>query len=38
MDTYERFTEADLEQFAVVLATCLYHAARRDERIPYEGR
>lgn len=33
-DFYERLREEDLKQNAVVLATFLYHAAMRDEKIP----
>ncbi|MFC1640406.1 M28 family peptidase, partial [Gemmatimonadota bacterium] len=34
MDFYERVTEADLEQAAIVLATFAYQSAMRDERMP----
>jgi len=34
MDTYERLTEADLQQSAIVLATFAYLSAMRDEKIP----
>ena len=34
MDTYERLTEAELQQSAIVLATFAYLSAMRDERIP----
>ncbi len=34
MDFYERLNEADLKQSAIVLATFLYHAAMRDEKLP----
>ena len=34
MDTYDRLTEADLQQSAIVLATFAYQAAIRDGRIP----
>lgn len=33
-DFYERLSEEDLQEAAVVLATFLYHAAMRDEKIP----
>ena len=33
-DFYERLSEEDLAQAAVVLATFLYHAAMRDEKVP----
>ena len=34
VDTFERVREADLEQNAIVLASFLYHAAMRKEKIP----
>jgi len=34
VDTYERIREQDLQQAAVVMASLLYHAAMRDEKIP----
>lgn len=34
MDTYERIEEGDLEQASVVMASILYHAAMRDEKMP----
>jgi hypothetical protein len=34
VDTAERITEADLRQAAVILASFVYHAAMRSERIP----
>lgn len=34
MDTFERLSEADLMESAVLLATFVYHAAMRDEKIP----
>lgn len=33
-DFYERLTEEDLQQSSIVLATLLYQAAMRDERMP----
>lgn len=33
-DFYERLTGEDLRQSSIVLATLLYHAAMRDERLP----
>ena len=36
MDFYERVTEEDLKQAAIVLATFAYQAAMRDERMPRE--
>ena len=33
-DFYERLTEEELQESAIVLATFLYHAAMRDEKIP----
>ena len=33
-DFYERLTEEELQEGAIVLATFLYHAAMRDEKIP----
>ena len=35
VDTFERVREADLQQNAVVLASFLYHAATRKEKIPF---
>ena len=34
MDTFERVREADLQQNAIVLASFLYHAAMRKDKIP----
>ncbi len=34
MDTFERLSEADLMESAILLATFVYHAAMRDEKIP----
>lgn len=34
MDTYERVSEKDLKQCAIVLASFAYHAAMRTEKIP----
>ncbi len=34
VDSYERINEQDLEQASVVMASLLYHAAMRDEKIP----
>ncbi|HEX3083775.1 MAG TPA: M20/M25/M40 family metallo-hydrolase, partial [Pyrinomonadaceae bacterium] len=34
VDTFERVREADLQQNAIVLASFLYHAAMRKEKIP----
>ena len=34
VDSYERISERDLQQAAVVMASLLYHAAMRDEKIP----
>jgi Zn-dependent M28 family amino/carboxypeptidase len=34
VDTFERVREADLQQNAIVLASFLYHAATRKEKIP----
>jgi hypothetical protein len=34
VDTFERVREADLQQNAIVLASFLYHAAIRKEKIP----
>ena len=34
MDTFERLSEADLQESAILLATFAYHAAMRDEKIP----
>jgi hypothetical protein len=35
VDTFERVREADLQQNAIVLASFLYHAAMRKEKIPF---
>jgi len=35
VDTFERVREADLQQNAIVLASFLYHAATRKEKIPF---
>jgi hypothetical protein len=37
MDTDERIAKDALKQAAVVMATVLYHAAMRDEKVPREG-
>jgi len=34
VDSYERIREQDLQQASVVMASLLYHAAMRDEKIP----
>ena len=34
VDSYERINKQDLEQASVVMASLLYHAAMRDEKIP----
>lgn len=34
VDSYERISEQDLKQASVVMASLLYHAAMRDEKIP----
>jgi carboxypeptidase Q len=34
MDSYERIQEADMRQNAVIVATFVYHAANRDDRLP----
>ncbi len=34
MDTYDHLIEADLEQAAVVVASFVYNAAQRDEKLP----
>ncbi len=34
IDTLDHVSEADLKQAAVIMATFLYHAAMRDERLP----
>jgi len=34
VDSYERISEQDLKQASVVMASLLYHAAMRDERMP----
>ena len=34
MDTFERVTEKDLKESAVVLASFAYHAAMRADKIP----
>jgi hypothetical protein len=38
MDTYERIAEDDLKQASVVMASILYHAAMRDEKMPRAPR
>ncbi len=38
MDTYERIVEDDLKQASVVMASILYHAAMRDEKMPRAPR
>lgn len=38
MDTYDRIEEDDLKQAAVVIASILYHAAMRDEKMPRAPR
>ncbi len=37
MDSYDRVSEADPKESAIVLAMFLYHAAMRDEKIPRQG-
>ena len=37
MDTFERLSEADLKESAIVLVTFAYHAAMRDEKIPHSA-
>jgi hypothetical protein len=37
MDVYDRLVPEDLRKNAVILASFLYHAAMRDEKIPREG-
>jgi hypothetical protein len=37
VDAYERIREEDLQQASVVMASLLYHAAMRDEKIPRAG-
>lgn len=34
IDTYDHVSEADLKQASVIMASFLYHAAMRDERLP----
>ena len=34
MDTYERAEKADLMQASVIMASFVYHAAMRDEKLP----
>ncbi len=34
MDTYERFVEEDMKHNAIIVATFVYHAAMRDEKLP----
>ncbi len=34
MDTYERLEEGDLKQMAVIVASFVYHASMRDQKIP----
>jgi hypothetical protein len=34
MDVYDRLQREDLMQAAVVMASCVYHAAMREERFP----
>ena len=34
MDTFERIDSRSLEQAAIVMASILYHAAMRDEKMP----
>lgn len=38
LDTFERLSEADLKQAAIVEALILYSAAQRDERFPVKAR
>ena len=37
MDVYDRLVPEDLRVNAVIMATFLYHAAMRDEKLPREG-
>jgi hypothetical protein len=37
VDAYERIREEDLQQASVVMASLLYHAAMRGEKIPRAG-
>jgi hypothetical protein len=34
MDSYDHLVESDLKHNAVVMASILYHAAMRDEKLP----
>jgi carboxypeptidase Q len=34
LDTYERISEEDAKQAAIVIASAVYHAAMRDEKLP----
>ena len=34
MDVYDRIQRGDMMQMAAVVATCVYHAANRDEQLP----
>jgi Zn-dependent M28 family amino/carboxypeptidase len=34
MDVYERIQEADMKQNAVIVASFVYHAANRDDKLP----
>jgi Zn-dependent M28 family amino/carboxypeptidase len=34
MDTYERIQEEDMRKNAVIVASFVYHAANRDEKLP----
>jgi Zn-dependent M28 family amino/carboxypeptidase len=34
MDTYERFVEEDMKHNAIIVASFVYHAAMRDEKLP----
>lgn len=36
IDTFDHVSEADLKQASVIMASFLYHAAMRDERLPRE--
>ena len=38
MDTYERLQKEDLMQMSVVVASFVYHAAMRNEKLPREPR
>jgi carboxypeptidase Q len=34
MDLYDHIQEDDLKQAAIIMASFIYHAATRDERLP----